>query len=43
MLRNNVPVREQEYPLQDVNPEPMTFVVEHVLPDDRKVDSDPNR
>jgi hypothetical protein len=41
MLRNNVSVREQEYLLQNVTPEPVTFVVEHVLPDDWQVDSDP--
>ena len=41
MLRNNVTVREQEYLLQNVTSEPVTFVVEHVLPDDWKVDSDP--
>jgi hypothetical protein len=41
MLRNNVTVREQEYLLQNVTSEPVTFVVEHVLTDDWKVDSDP--
>ena len=41
MLRNDVTVREQEYLLQNVTSEPVTFVVEHVLPDDWKVDSDP--
>jgi hypothetical protein len=41
MLRNNVTVREQEYLLQNVTSEPVTFVVEHELPDDWKVDSDP--
>jgi hypothetical protein len=41
MLRNNVTVSEQEYLLQNVTSEPVTFVVEHVLPDDWKVDSDP--
>ena len=28
-------------PLQNITSEPVTFVVEHVLPDDWKVDSDP--
>jgi hypothetical protein len=41
MLRNNVTVREQEYLLQNVTSEPVTFVVEHVLADDWKIDSDP--
>jgi hypothetical protein len=41
MLRNKVTVVEQEYLLQNVTPEPVTFVVEHVLPDDWVVDSDP--
>jgi hypothetical protein len=41
MLRNKVTVAEQEYLLQNVTSEPVTFVVEHVLPDDWKVDSDP--
>jgi hypothetical protein len=41
MLRNNVTVKEQEYLLQNVTSEPVTFVVEHVLPDDWTVDSDP--
>jgi hypothetical protein len=41
MLRNNVTVKEQEYLLQNVTSEPVTFVVEHDLPDDWKVDSDP--
>lgn len=41
MLRNNVTVKEQEYLLQNITSEPVTFVVEHVLPDDWKVDSDP--
>jgi hypothetical protein len=41
MLRNDVTVREQEYLLQNVTSEPVTFVVEHVLPDDWQVDSDP--
>jgi hypothetical protein len=41
MLRNNVTVREQEYLLQNVTSEPVAFVVEHVLPDDWQVDSDP--
>jgi hypothetical protein len=41
MLRNKVTVVEQEYLLQNVTSEPVTFVVEHVLPDDWKVDSDP--
>jgi hypothetical protein len=38
MLRNNVTVKEQEYLLQNVTSEPVTFVVEHVLPDDWTVD-----
>jgi hypothetical protein len=42
MLRNKVTVVEQEYLLQNITAEPVTFVVEHVLPDDGwKVDSDP--
>jgi hypothetical protein len=42
MVRNKVMVVEQEYLLQNVTAEPVTFVVEHVLPDDGwKVDSDP--
>jgi len=41
MLRNNVTDREQEYLLQNVTSEPVTFVVEHVLPEDWQVDSDP--
>jgi hypothetical protein len=41
MLRNNVTVKEQEYLLQNITSEPVTFVVEHVLPDDWNVDSDP--
>jgi hypothetical protein len=42
MRRNKVTVLEQEYLLQNVTAEPVTFVVEHVLPnDDWKVDSDP--
>lgn len=42
MLRNNGAVKEQEYLLQNVTPEPVTFAVEHVLPDDDwKVGSDP--
>jgi hypothetical protein len=40
-LRNKVRVVEQEYLLQNVTSAPVTFVVEHVLPDDWKVDSDP--
>ena len=40
-LRNKVTVVEQEYLLQNVTSTPVTFVVEHVLPDDWKVDSDP--
>ena len=39
--RNNVTVAEQEYLLQNVTSEPVTFVVEHALPEDWKVDSDP--
>jgi hypothetical protein len=42
MQRNKVTVVEQEYLLQNVTAEPVTFVVEHVLPNDEwKVDSDP--
>jgi hypothetical protein len=41
MQRNKVTVVEQEYLLQNVIAEPVTFVVEHVLPNDEwKVDSD---
>ena len=40
-LRNKVTVLEQEYLLQNVTSASVTFVVEHVLPDDWKVDSDP--
>jgi len=40
-LRSKVTVEEQEYLLQNVTYEPVTFVVEHALPDDWKVDSDP--
>jgi hypothetical protein len=40
-LRSKVTVVEQEYLLQNVTSAPVTFVVEHVLPDDWKVDSDP--
>jgi hypothetical protein len=39
--RNKVTVAEQEYLLQNVTSAPVTFVVEHALPDDWKVDSDP--
>jgi hypothetical protein len=39
--RNNVSVAEQEYLLQNVTSEPVTFVVKHALPEDWKVDSDP--
>jgi hypothetical protein len=39
--RSKVTIREQEYLLQNVTAEPVTFVVEHVLPDDWTVDSDP--
>jgi hypothetical protein len=41
MEKNKVTVAEQEYLLQNVTPEPVTFVVEHAFPDDWKVDSDP--
>jgi hypothetical protein len=41
MVRNKITVKEQEYLLQNVTSAPVTFVVEHVLPDDWKVDSDP--
>jgi hypothetical protein len=41
MQRNNVAVKEQEYLLQNITSEPVTFVVEHALPDDWEVDSDP--
>ena len=40
-LRSKVTVEEQEYLLQNVTYEPVRFVVEHALPDDWKVDSDP--
>jgi hypothetical protein len=40
-LQNNVTIQEQEYLLQNVTSTPVTFVVEHVLPDDWKIDSDP--
>jgi hypothetical protein len=40
-LRTKVKIREQEYLLQNVTSAPVTFVVEQVLPDDWKVDSDP--
>ena len=40
-LRNNVTGQEQEYLLQNVTSEPVTFVVEHVLPVDWQVGSDP--
>jgi hypothetical protein len=40
-LRDKVTIQEQEYLLQNVTSAPITFVVEHVLPDDWKVDSDP--
>jgi hypothetical protein len=39
--RNTVTVAEQEYLLQNVTSAPVTFVVEHALPEDWKVDSDP--
>jgi hypothetical protein len=42
MLRIKVKVAEQEYLLQNVTAEPVTFVVEHALPDDWKIDSDPS-
>jgi hypothetical protein len=41
MQRSNVKVAEQEYLLQNVTSAPVIFVVEHALPDDWKVDSDP--
>jgi hypothetical protein len=41
MLRNKVTVKEQEYLLQNITSESVTFVVEHALPDDWKIDSDP--
>ena len=41
MQRSKISVAEQEYLLQNVTSEPVTFVVEHVLPEDWKVDSDP--
>ncbi len=41
MQRNKVTVAEQEYLLQNVTSAPVTFVVEHALPEDWKVDSDP--
>jgi hypothetical protein len=40
-LRSRVTIQEQEYLLQNVSSASVTFVVEHVLPDDWKVDSDP--
>jgi len=40
-LRNDVTVQEQEYLLQNITSEPVAFVVEHVLPEDWEVDSDP--
>jgi hypothetical protein len=41
MLRNNVTVKEQEYLMQNITSEPVTFVVEHNLPEGWQVDSDP--
>jgi hypothetical protein len=40
-LRNKVTVVEREYLLQNVTSATVMFAVEHVLPDDWKVDSDP--
>jgi hypothetical protein len=40
-LRDKVTVVEQEYLLQNVTSTTVTFVVEHNLPDDWKIDSDP--
>jgi hypothetical protein len=40
--RNKVTVAEQEYLLQNVTSEPVTFVIEHALPEDWKNDSDPH-
>ena len=40
-LRSKVTVIEQEYLLQNVTSEPVTFVVEYALPDGWKIDSDP--
>jgi hypothetical protein len=40
-LRSKVTVVEQQYLLQNVTSAPVAFVVEHVLPDDWRVDSDP--
>jgi hypothetical protein len=40
-LRSNVNIEEQEYILQDVTPDPVTFVVEQPLRKDWQVDSDP--
>jgi len=39
--RNKVTVAEQEYLLQNATSEPVTFVIEHALPEDWKIDSDP--
>lgn len=41
MQHNNVSVKEQEYLLQNITAEPVTFVVEHVLLDGWEIDSDP--
>ncbi len=41
MQRNKVSVAEQEYLLQNVTSAPVTFVVEHALRENWKVDSDP--
>jgi hypothetical protein len=41
MLRSNVSVKEQEYLLQNVTSERIAFVVEHDVPEEWKIDSDP--
>jgi hypothetical protein len=43
MLKNKVTVAEQEYLLQNVTSEPVTFVVEHALPDTGRSIPIPNR
>jgi hypothetical protein len=39
--RNFVQISEQDYLLQDVTTEPVTFVVEHFVPKEWQIDSDP--
>ncbi|MBB6143633.1 hypothetical protein HNQ77_001582 [Silvibacterium bohemicum] len=41
MQKSKVTVAEREYLLQNVTSTPVTFVVEHSVPEDWKVDSDP--